>query len=39
RNARSLIALAMKGRTRRRVGHKGIVRSGRYLLYAALSTA
>jgi len=33
RNARNLIAKAIKMRTRRRVGKKGVVRSDRYLLY------
>ena len=37
RNARSLIALAIKARTRRRVGRKDTFRSRRYLFYRVLS--
>ena len=38
RNARSLIALAIKARTRRRVGRKDTFRSRRYLFYRVLRT-
>ena len=37
RNARSLIALAIKARTRRRVGRKDTFRNRRYLFYRVLS--
>ena len=36
RNARSLIALAIKARTRRRVGRKDTFRNRRYLFYRVL---